>query len=211
MSRLTEQRVVTVVDYGTGNRGSVANALKRVGARTVLASTPQDVRAAERLVLPGVGAFDAAAERLWHSGLAEAVAVVARAAETPVLGVCLGMHLLADASDEGSLPGLGVVAGVARRLDTAAHGPPPRIPHVGWAELAGRDDPLLEDIDEPRFYFSHSYRFVPRSQRDVVATATYGDEFPAIVRTGRVWGAQFHPEKSGRNGMQFLRNFLAMT
>jgi imidazole glycerol-phosphate synthase subunit HisH len=208
---LTEQPVVTVVDYGAGNRGSVTNALRRVGARTVLASTPQEVLAAERLVLPGVGAFDTAAERLWQTGLAEAVTKVAGAAGAPVLGVCLGMHLLADASEEGSLPGLGLVAGVARRLEIGRDRPPKRIPHVGWAALAGNGDPLLDGIEEPRFYFSHSYRFTPRAHVDVVATATYGCAFPAIVRRGRVWGAQFHPEKSGRNGMRFLRNFLAAT
>ncbi len=134
-----------------------------------------------------------------------------RQASVPVLGVCLGMHLLADASDEGSLPGLGLVAGVARRLDVGPDRPPKRIPHVGWAELAGRGDPLLDGIDEPRFYFSHSYGFDAHAGADVVATATYGRPFPAIVRHGRVWGAQFHPEKSGRNGMRFLRNFLAST
>lgn len=203
--------MVTVVDYGAGNRGSVTNALRRLGARTVLASTPHEVLSAQRLVLPGVGAFDTAAERLWHTGLAEAVAKVARAAGTPLLGVCLGMHLLADASEEGSLPGLGLVAGVVRRLDIGCDLPPKRIPHVGWAELAGKGDSLLDGIQEPRFYFSHSYGFDAHANSDVVATATYGCPFPAIVRRGRVWGAQFHPEKSGRNGMRFLRNFIAST
>lgn len=185
--------------------------LKRVGARTLLATTPDEVRNAERLVLPGVGAFDTAAERLWRRGLAEAVADVARAAVSPVLGVCLGMQLLADTSEEGSLPGLGLVPGVIRRLDSACDTPPERIPHVGWSELCAQPDTLLDHIEEPRFYFSHSYRFIARWDADVVATATYGCPFAAVVRRGLVWGAQFHPEKSGRNGIQFLRNFLALT
>jgi glutamine amidotransferase len=204
--------MVTVVDYGTGNRGSVASMVRRAGARTLLATTPEAVRAAERIVLPGVGAFDTAAEALWRSGLAEPVIEVARTGEVPMLGVCVGMQLLADGSEEGTLPGLGLVPGHVRRLDSHCDDPPDRIPHMGWAKLVPRtEDELLATIGEPRFYFAHSFRYICASAAHVVATARYGCEFPAMVRRGRLWGTQFHPEKSGRNGLQLLRNFVALS
>ncbi len=203
--------LVTVVDYGGGNRGSVASMVRRAGARTVLATTPEAVLRAERVVLPGVGAFDSAAEALWRSGLAEPVIALARAGQVPMLGVCVGMHLLADGSEEGTLPGLGLVPGHVRRLDSHCDDPPDRIPHMGWATLAPRtEDELLAAIGEPRFYFAHSFRYICASEADVVATARYGCTFPAVVRRGRLWGTQFHPEKSGRNGLRLLRNFVTV-
>lgn len=211
MSLKDDLPTVTVVDYATGNRGSVASMVRRAGARTVLATTPRDVLDAQRLVLPGVGAFDAAAGALWRSGLAEPVIELAREGRVPMLGVCVGMQLLADGSEEGSLPGLGVVPGHVRRLDSHCDHPPERIPHMGWTQLTPRsEDELLAEIAEPRFYFAHSFRHICAADADVVATARYGCEFHAVVRRGRCWGAQFHPEKSGRNGLQLLRNFVAL-
>ena len=210
MSIKDDLPTVTVVDYGTGNRGSVASMVRRAGARTVLATTPEDVLTADRVVLPGVGAFDSAAGALWRSGLAEPVIEVARTGKVPVLGLCVGMQLLADGSEEGDLPGLGLVPGHVRRLDSQCDEPPDRIPHMGWAHVVPRvRDQLLAAILEPRFYFAHSFRCICDSDADVVATARYGCQFPAVVRRGRLWGAQFHPEKSGRNGLQLLRNFVA--
>jgi glutamine amidotransferase len=205
-----DEPVVTIVDSGPGNVGSITNMLRRVGARTILATTPDMVVNAERLVLPGVGAFDTAAGALRRVGLGEGVlAAVER--EIPLLGVCVGMQLLAESSDEGVLPGLGILPGRVRRFDVDCETPPERIPHVGWKELTPtRDDALLSHMAEPRFYFTHSYRMVCRPE-DVVATATYGCDFAAVVRRGSVWGAQFHPEKSGRNGLQFFRNFLGLS
>jgi imidazole glycerol-phosphate synthase subunit HisH len=203
--------VVTVVDSGTGNFGSITNMLRRVGARTILATTPEMVLEAQRLVLPGVGAFDTVARTVQRSGLSEALVTAVDEGEIPLLGVCVGMQLLADSSDEGVLPGLGLIPGTVRRFDVACDDPPERIPHVGWKELAPtRQDALLSGIDEPRFYFTHSYRMICGSE-DTVATAHYGCDFAAVVRRGCVWGAQFHPEKSGRNGLQFFRNFLQLS
>ena len=199
---------VAVADYGIGNTGSVANIFKRLGARPRLAGSTTALGGAEVIVLPGVGAFDPAADALRRSGLVPGV-LEAVAGGTPLLGVCLGMHLLADSSDEGTLPGLGLVPGRVRRLDAVAGST--RLPHLGWAELrAVREPRLIAGIDEPRFYFAHSYGFDCGSDADVVARAWYGTEFAAVVRRGNVWGAQFHPEKSGRNGLALLANFLAV-
>jgi glutamine amidotransferase len=128
-----------------------------------------------------------------------------------LLGVCLGMQLLADASDEGSLPGLGLLPGHVRRLDVETDDHPPRLPHIGWSHLdVTPTTNLFQGIAEPRFYFAHSYRLVCADSDDVLGVATYGPTFAAAVQRDNIAGFQFHPEKSGRNGMQLLRNFLGM-
>lgn len=202
------RREVAVVSYGIGNTGSVVNMLRRIGAHAVLAETPEAIARAQTLVLPGVGAFDAAMQALHESKLVPALREAVRG-PSRLLGVCLGMQLLADRSDEGTLPGLGLIPGVVRRLDYEGDIEPPRLPHIGWSELTViRDPALFSGLDEPRFYFAHSYRMVCADQADVVGTARYGPEFAAVVQRDNVVGFQFHPEKSGRNGMQLLRNFL---
>jgi imidazole glycerol-phosphate synthase subunit HisH len=199
---------VSVVGYGLGNLGSVTNMLRRIGAEPRIASTPEQIEASERLLLPGIGAFDTGMTLLHDTGLADAVRSFA-ATGKPLLGICLGMQLLMDSSEEGSEPGLGLIAGSSRRFDEAEG---IRVPHVGWNTLAPtRSDPLVAALpDDSRFYFVHSYRVVPDAAADTLAVTQYGGPFSSMIRSGNVMGAQYHPEKSHAFGMQILRNFSAL-
>lgn len=201
--------MITIVNTGAGNLGSIPNMIHRLGVDTELTDDPERVRAAERLVIPGVGAFDAAVSGILASpGLMEALEAAVHAGK-PVLGICLGMQLLGNGSDEGELSGLGCIPGRCVRLPEQVGGTRLRVPHMGWAQLrTRRRDPLLGALDDDsRFYFAHSYHLVPEDSDDVVATATYGIDFAAVVRRGNVWGVQFHPEKSHRHGLDVLAAF----
>ena len=199
---------VSVVDYGLGNLGSVLNMFRRGGTDARVVRAPDEVAKAERLLLPGVGAFDKGMWMLRNAGLEAAVRNHA-ASGRPLLGICLGMQMLADSSDEGVLPGLGLIPGRSVRLATDASR---RVPHMGWnfIEPARRDELLRDLPDESRFYFVHTYHVVTAEPGDVLATTEYGDRFTSMVRSGNVMGAQFHPEKSHAFGMRILRNFASL-
>ncbi len=189
---------VLVFDYGTGNLHSLVKALERCGARPRIDTRPDGEDA---LVLPGVGAFGAAAERLRPHAAAVRGAV---SQGMPVLGICLGMQLLLDASDEGPGDGLGLIPGAVRRLRAR------RTPHMGWNVVSpAGGDALFRSVEGERFYFAHSYAADPADPAHVVAwTEHEGVPVPAAVRRGPVLGTQFHPEKSGLAGLALLRNFL---
>ena len=201
---------LTVIDYGVGNVGSVLNMARKIGATVELSNDPDTLRSAQRLVLSGVGAFDHGVQQLKARGLFDLVRERALGG-TPLLGICLGMQLLAGSSEEGVEQGLALVDGESRRFVFPA-GSACRIPHVGWNEPAVlRPNPLLpEGGPQPRFYFTHSYHLVCRNEADVVATAEYGYAFPAVICHNRVYGVQFHPEKSHRFGMALLKNFAEL-
>lgn len=202
---------VAVIDYGVGNLGSVRRALEELGADVVIAAEARTLADANRIVLPGVGAFGAAMERLRVGGWVEALQQQVREAGAPLLGICLGMQLLASASEEsGGSAGLGLIAGRVRRLD--AFGCTLRIPHVGWNEVRfGSDTPLFGGIPQDTdFYFVHSYAFEPDDRATVCATTVYGEPLTAAVQQANVFGTQFHPEKSSKAGRQVLRNFLGL-
>ena len=199
---------VGVVNFGISNIGSVRRALVDLGAEVIVGDRPQAIAGSERIVLPGVGAFGEAMSRLRTAGWVDALRESA-AAGTPLLGICLGMQLLADSSDENGLhEGLGLIAGRVRRLD--ALGCPLRIPHVGWNDVEFQQDvPLFRQIPQRTdFYFVHSYAFDAGQAETVCATTAYGVPLAAAVRRGHVFGTQFHPEKSSRAGRQVLKNFL---
>ncbi len=201
---------VTIVDSGMGNLASVMNMARKAGASVVLSSDPAVIRNAKRLILPGVGAFDHGVHQLKSSGLFDVLKE--RAAHgTPLLGLCLGMQLLARGSEEGSEEGLGLIDGVCKRF-VFPPGSVLRIPHVGWNEpRVLRPNPLLlPDDPQPRFYFTHSYHLSCADEADIIAVADYGGDFPAAVGRGSVLGVQFHPEKSHRFGMQLLKRFAAL-
>jgi imidazole glycerol-phosphate synthase subunit HisH len=203
--------MIVVVDYGMGNLGSIANMFKKVGAEARIASDPEVLREADKLVIPGVGAFDNGMRSLAERGLLEVLELKGRVERVPVLGVCLGMQLLMESSEEGCLPGLGWIEGESIRFRLDDY-PQLRTPHMGWNTLdAYRPHPLFAGLeDAPRFYFVHSYHVVCRREGNELARTTYGRAFTSAVVEGNVLGVQFHPEKSHRFGMQLFRNFATL-
>jgi glutamine amidotransferase len=196
---------IAVVDYGMGNRRSVEKALVHVGAEAVITRDHDMVRAAERIVIPGVGAFPAAMRRLDELGLSELIRERAREG-VPVLGICLGMQLLFESSwEHGGAPGLGLLEGEVTYLDTKGE----RLPHIGWNLVDLRHPArLTEGLRSSAFYHVHSLVARPADKRIVIGTATHGEEFVTLVERDNVFGAQFHPEKSSRDGLALLRNFV---
>lgn len=201
--------MIVVVDYGMANVGSVLNMLRKAGAEAIATADRDTIAAAGRMILPGVGAFDSAMRRLNELGLVDVLMEVAVRRRVPTLGICLGMQLMLDGSEEGQLPGLGWIRGRARRFTAADMGEDLRVPHMGWNELSLRKPSrLFEGAEErQRFYFVHSYRAVCEDPADVLATTRYGCEFVSAMERGNVAGVQFHPEKSHRFGLRLLKAF----
>jgi len=200
---------VAVVNYGMGNLASVRRAFEDIEAQVFVAERPDMLEEANRVVLPGVGAFRDGMRTLAEGGWVEALRRAVLRDGKPLLGICLGMQMLATRSFEGgTTPGLDLVPGEVRRLDALGCGL--RIPHVGWNEVNLRcRDELDRGIPQGSdFYFVHSYALVPDRGEHLLATAPYGCEVTAIVRNGNVFGCQFHPEKSSKAGRRLLRNFM---
>ena len=200
--------MVVIVDYGLGNLFSVAKAIEACGGQTTVSSNPVVIASAERLILPGVGAFGDGMERLTSLGLVEPLRQAVFVKRVPFLGICLGMQLLAEESDEyGTHEGLGWMKGVVRRLDESSG---LKVPHIGWNNLdIRREHPLLKGIPNGSdVYFVHSFAFRPADSADVVAVTEYGGEVTAAVGRDNVFATQFHPEKSQEIGLKLLENFL---
>jgi len=202
---------LVVVNAGVGNLGAIPNMLKRLGAPARVTADADEIAAADRVILPGVGAFDAAMRSLDELGLIPVLNRKALEERVPILGVCLGMQLLGAGSEEGALAGLGWLRGHAIRFRSNGVGPPLRIPHMGWNYVHRTDNgALLGDLDAtPRFYFAHSYHFVCDDGADVAGVTRYGYPFVSAVRRGNISGIQFHPEKSHRFGLEVFRTFLS--
>jgi glutamine amidotransferase len=203
---------VTVVDAGIGNLGAIPNMLKRLSTQAIVTDDPDRIAQAERLILPGVGSFDAAMQRLEERGLVDVLNTKALTDRIPVLGVCLGMELMGGASEEGSHRGLGWIQGRAVKFRFDGRHPSLKVPHMGWNVVRAADDArLLADLGErPRFYFAHSYHLECDDPADVIGTTTYGYEFVSAVQRENIAGIQFHPEKSHRFGLRIFENFLAL-
>ena len=202
---------VVVVDLEVSNVGSVANMLRRIGADVLVTKDAATLASADRVILPGVGAFDGAARQLHATGLAAALGeVVARG--VPLLGVCLGMQLLADSSEEGTEPGLGLIPGEARRLPTVVDGVRYPVPHMGWNTVSVDPASSLALVGEEdrRFYFVHSFAVRCEDPADAVGTTWHGEPFTSVVQRGNVAGVQFHPEKSHRHGMALLASWVGI-
>jgi glutamine amidotransferase len=198
-----------IIDYGMGNLRSVEKAVEAVGGRPAISSDPSVVLTAERLILPGVGAFGDAMRNLRRGGLDVAIVEAVRAGK-PLLGLCLGLQLLFTRSEEfGSHEGLDLIPGQVRKFDE----PGLRVPHVGWNQIEGpKSNPLLHGIpDGSYFYFVHSFYVEPRESEDALRWTDYGRRFCSIACRDSVWGAQFHPEKSQDAGKRLLGNFLSIT
>ena len=201
--------MITIIDYGAGNLASIHNMFRRLGHPAVISAEPAVVAAADKLLLPGVGAFDYGMSRLRDSGMTDALHHAVNERLTPILGICLGAQLLTRRSDEGELPGLGWFDAETVAFDRSKLTKSERIPHMGWSDLeVTRPHPLLTDLPEaPRFYFVHSFHLLCRHEAEVIATAHHGYSFAAGIARGHIAGVQFHPEKSHKFGMKVLDNF----
>ena len=204
--------MITIVNYGMGNLGSIQNMLQRIGVKARISSSREEILEAEKLILPGVGAFDTGMANLAQSGLREVLDEMVLVRQTPVLGVCLGMQLLTRSSEEGRLPGLGWIDAetIRFRFDPKTTGL--KIPHMGWNTVKPATGAALFTgfAEPPRFYFVHSYHVVCAAAAEVAATVNHGSEVTAAVARGHVMGVQFHPEKSHAYGMKLLKTFAAL-
>ena len=197
--------MIAIIDYGAGNIRSIEKALAYIGAAVKVTDDPAIVATAQAIVLPGVGSGGAAMGRIRERGLDDAIRQ-ATGQGKPFLGICLGMQLLADHHAEGEVDGLGLFRGEVRRIP---HGP--KIPHMGWNTVnpLQTDLPIFDNIPaDAYFYFAHSYYVEPQDAHGVAAVTDYGSPYCSVIVTDRVWGTQFHPEKSGPVGLQLLRNFV---
>lgn len=204
--------MITIIDYNVGNIGSIVNMFKRIGVKASLSSNRDEIATADKLFLPGVGSFGHGMNCLKKSGLIDLLEDRIFKNKVPVMGVCLGMQLLFENSEEGNCDGLGWIKGQVKYFDLPLEQQKLKIPHMGWnvADLK-KTSPLTNDFeDESRFYFAHSYHAVCANQDNVLATTHHGYDFPSIVSSGNIFGAQFHPEKSHKFGMKLLKNFAEM-
>lgn len=202
--------MLVIVNYGVGNLASMKNMFRKIGVDALVSSDPDEILAAEKLILPGVGAFDTCAGKLRESGLQDALNQKALQQKTPVLGVCVGMQLLTRGSEEGQLPGLGWIAGKIVKFDLEKMPAGTKIPHMGWTDVyPAWPAPLFENMYEnPRFYFVHSYHPQLDNDADCLVRAHYGYDFVAGMAHENILGVQFHPEKSHKFGMRLLENFV---
>jgi len=201
--------MITIIDYKTGNLGSIQNILKRIGEESVITSDKKEIARATKLILPGVGAFDTGMSNLSGLDLIDVLNEKVRVEKVPVLGICLGMQLLSKGSEEGSLPGLGWIdaESIRFRFENSLEY---KIPHMGWNFIKQHKTARLFDnmYTDPRFYFVHSYFLRVHDTEDILTSTTYEIEFTSAVERGNILGVQFHPEKSHKFGIKLLKNFV---
>lgn len=201
--------MITIIDYGLGNINAFVNVYTKLNIPVRVACTADEVLSAGKLILPGVGSFDYAMTLLNNSGLRSAVEKKVVEERTPVIGICVGMQMMAESSDEGVLPGLGWIKGKVRLFDESKISFKTKLPHMGWNNIIPvTNQGLLNGLDnDSRFYFLHSYYFECSDQANVLATTEYGIRYACAVKSENVYGVQFHPEKSHSNGVLLLENF----
>lgn len=200
--------MIAIIDYGIGNVSSIVNMLKKIGVEAILAKTTKDIELAEKIILPGVGAFDTGMRKLKESGLIDAILTHATK-EKPILGICLGMQMLGERSEEGIESGLGLIPFETVRFKLEDR-KDLKIPHMGWdiVSMELKYDPILKGLDGiQRYYFVHSYHAKCDKNENILMNCEYGYQFPAAVKNNKIYGFQFHPEKSHKFGMALLENF----
>jgi imidazole glycerol-phosphate synthase subunit HisH len=204
--------MITIVHYGLGNISAFANVYERLNIPVSIATTADDLKTADKIILPGVGSFDHAMNKLNVSGMRSTLEERVLVQRVPVLGICVGMQMLGQSSEEGVLPGLGWIDGTVIRFDVTVFKSKTQLPHMGWNTIQPVNrERLLANIDhDSRFYFLHSYYFQCRNQTDTIATTTYGIPFSSAVGHMNIYGVQFHPEKSHQWGIQLLKNFAGI-
>ena len=201
--------MIGIVDYGMGNIKAFSNIYKQLNIPCKVVSKEKHFKGVEKIILPGVGAFDHAMARLNKSGLFATLNTLVLNEKMPVLGVCVGMQMMAKSSEEGVLNGLGWIDATVNKFNKVELGSKNPLPHMGWNSVEYvNNNPLFKDIDEnPKFYFLHSYYFNSKSKENSIAIAKYGNKFTCCINLDNIFGVQFHPEKSHYNGVQLLKNF----
>lgn len=200
-----------IVVLEMGNVGSIVNMLKKIGEKAIVSDNDEVIQSADKMILPGVGSFDVGMAWLNASGLAEKIRRHAILAGKPLLGICLGMQMLGQSSEEGQTAGLGLIPFQTRRFRMDPENSGLKIPHMGWdvVSFTKKDSPLLYGLTEPqRYYFVHSYHAVCDNEDNLLMTCDYGYTFAAAVQKNHIYGVQFHPEKSHHFGMALLKNFV---
>ena len=201
--------MIGIVDYGSGNIYAIATIFKNLNIKHKIINQPEELDEADKLILPGVGAFDETMQQLINSGLQEKLNELVLVRRIPVFGICVGMQILGDGSEEGKLPGLGWIPGVVKKFDKNMIKCKPHFPHMGWNTIANSlKHPIFNNIDEDfGFYFVHSFYFECKHKKNILSKCKYGIEFASSVFSEHIFGMQFHPEKSHGNGVQLLKNF----
>jgi glutamine amidotransferase len=201
--------MITILDYGSGNINAIKNIYERLNIPLVFATTKEQIMKADHILLPGVGAFDETISTLIEKGFTEVLNKKVLKEKVPILGICVGMQMLADNSEEGSLNGLGWIPGKVKKFDINLIPDKPKFPHLGWNSIEiTHNCPLFKDIDpEVGFYFLHSYYYECSDNANVICKTKYGKVFDSAINSENIFGVQFHPEKSHDNGIQLLRNF----
>jgi imidazole glycerol-phosphate synthase subunit HisH len=201
--------MITILDYGSGNINAIKNIYERLNIPFVFATTKEQIMKADHILLPGVGAFDETISTLQKKGFIDVLNKKVLEEKVPILGICVGMQMLADSSEEGSLNGLKWIHGEVKKFDISLIPDKPKIPHLGWNSIEIiRNSPLFKNIDpEVGFYFLHSYYYECADQANVMCKTQYGKAFHSAINSENIFGVQFHPEKSHDNGIQLLRNF----
>ena len=201
--------MIGIIDYGSGNVQAIATIYKNLNIDYRVLSNPKDLIKADKLILPGVGAFDATMQQLNNSGIKEELNKLVLEEKIPILGICVGLQIMGYGSEEGNLPGLGWIPGKVKKFDESKINLKPKLPHMGWNIIKDiKTHPLLKGIDNDfGFYFVHSYYFVCENEQHILATSFYGSEFTSSIYNGHIFGTQFHPEKSHLNGVQLFKNF----
>lgn len=204
--------MLVIIDYGVGNLGSILNMLKRIGVSAIISSNENDIQNASKLILPGVGSFDYGIEQLEKYGFVDILNNKVLEENTCILGICLGAQLLAKTSEEGKKKGLGWIDMEVVRFKNDKMPPDLKIPNMGWNDISiKKESPLFKDMHEdPRFYFVHSYHFMLKESDVILTTTQYGYEFVSAIEKDNIIGVQFHPEKSHKFGMRFLKNFAKL-